>query len=385
MNSKSVRQTVLTSLSAIGASREARFYADLFAKQDAERFALIVIDPRCLKNPLLEALVSNLKLLFDLGLSPILLVGAMDEDRTSVKFQAQRLSRELDQASVRATKLNTRSYGLIPDVRKKAKSGLMPILEMTERRGEMNLNALVREIDPYKVIFLQPSGGLVKKGQRIRNLDTDSVSEWLEDENHLSEGQRQFLRFVHEMENASDVPSQRHRSYIMASPLNLLPELFTTKGSGTLIRRRALISKYTTFSDLDVPRLRQSIEDAFGKILSETYFENSIHSAYVEDNYRGGAVFVKVEDHLYLSKFWVIEEARGEGLAKEIWESMSQGDNQFFWRSRLKNPFNDWYMKKCDGMQISPPWRLFWKGLGQDALAETMSYAVSQPEDFTAP
>ena len=55
-----IRGTVLNSLSAIGATKEAKFYADLFAAQDAEKFALIVIDPRCLKNPLLEAFISNL-------------------------------------------------------------------------------------------------------------------------------------------------------------------------------------------------------------------------------------------------------------------------------------------------------------------------------------
>ena len=58
-----IRGTVLNSLSAIGATKEAKFYADLFAAQDAEKFALIVIDPRCLKNPLLEAFISNLKIL----------------------------------------------------------------------------------------------------------------------------------------------------------------------------------------------------------------------------------------------------------------------------------------------------------------------------------
>ena len=81
--SSAIRDSVLRSLSAVGAIDEAHFYAELFSSQDAERFALIVLDPRCLKNPLLEALISNLRILFDLGLSPILLVGALDHDPTS--------------------------------------------------------------------------------------------------------------------------------------------------------------------------------------------------------------------------------------------------------------------------------------------------------------
>ena len=63
-----IRQTVIRSLSAVGAKQEAQFYAELFAAQAPERFALIVLDPRCLKNPLLEALVSDLRILSNLGL-----------------------------------------------------------------------------------------------------------------------------------------------------------------------------------------------------------------------------------------------------------------------------------------------------------------------------
>ena len=91
-----VRNLVIKSLSAIGAEREAKFYAELFAQQDPEKFALIVLDPRCLNNPLLEALTSNLRILSDLSLTPVLLIGALDSDRTRVKFMSQRLSKELD-------------------------------------------------------------------------------------------------------------------------------------------------------------------------------------------------------------------------------------------------------------------------------------------------
>ena len=51
-----IRETVLQSLSAVGAQHEAKFYAELFARQDAETFAMIVIDPRCLKTLCLKDL-----------------------------------------------------------------------------------------------------------------------------------------------------------------------------------------------------------------------------------------------------------------------------------------------------------------------------------------
>ncbi len=379
MSAGKVRQTVLSSLAAIGASREAQFYADLFAQQDPERFALIVIDPRCLKNPLLEALISNVKLLFDLGLCPLLLVGAMDEDRTAIKFQSQRLSRELDQAAVRVAKLNTGTYGLILEVKTKANEGLIPILEMTERRGDMNLLKLVELINPNKVIFLQPSGGLSRKGERIRNLGVDRISQLIEEERNISTGQQRFLNFVADMDEAE--PGKR--SYIIASPLNLLPELFTTKGSGTLIRRQAEIKKSKQYKGFSQKSLRESIDEAFHKNLRKDFFKTPIQAVYVEASYKGGAIFTDQGGLTYLSKFWVGKQAQGEGLSKDLWDVFTQDIETFYWRSKLTNPFNEWYMKQCDGMQISGNWRVFWKGLQTDEVARAIEAATSAPEDFT--
>lgn len=378
MKVRQARQTVLNSLAAIGANREAQFYASLFAQQEPERFALLVIDPRCLKNPLLEALIGNLKLLFDLGLSPVILVGAMDDDRTGVRFQSQRIAKELDQASVRVAKLNTASYALVPEVRSKAQSGRLPILEMTERRGKMNLVELVKELHPNKVIFLQPSGGLSQTGQRLRNLGTDSIPSLLEHGGSLSVGQERFLRMVLELEEAE--PGAR--AYIIASPLNLLPELFTTKGSGTLIKRKALIRSAKTIKTFDETALRQSINTAFGKTLSPDFFKNRFKAIYVEENYKGGAIFSTENNLTYLSKFWVNKQAQGEGLSRNLWECFTQDISEFYWRSKLTNPFNDWYMRNCDGMQIMGDWRIFWKGLSPQDVSIAIDAATKAPEDF---
>ena len=61
-----VRDTVMKSLRAISSSKEADYYTKVFQRQEPEKFAIIVIDPRCLKNPLFEVLISDLKILSDL-------------------------------------------------------------------------------------------------------------------------------------------------------------------------------------------------------------------------------------------------------------------------------------------------------------------------------
>ena len=379
MSKTIIRDTVLRSLSAVGATKEAKFYAELFAAQDAERFALIVIDPRCLKNPLLEALISNLKILSDLGLSPVLLVGALDDDRTSVKFQAQRLAKDLEQASVQVAKLNTASYQLIPEVRQKARRGRMPILEMTERRGKMNLATLVMELKPNKVIFLQPSGGLIRQGERLSFVNIDYLEDSLNPD-ELTAGQSRFISLTQELAQEKS----NEAVYVMASPLNLLAELFTTKGSGTMLRRAAPIMVTPTLARTDKQALKTSIEEAFGKSIKPVFLRSKIYKGFIEEGYRGGAIFTQLAGLPYLSKFWVSKAAQGEGIARDIWDRMCNEIPTFFWRSRMNNPFNDWYMNACDGMQINGEWRVFWKGLDAPEVPGAIIAAASALDDFEA-
>ena len=364
----SVRETVLKSLSAVGAQHEAKFYADLFARQDAETFAMLVLDPRCLKDPLLEALIAALRILSNLQLSPTLVVGAMEDARTSVSFQAQRLSRDLDKSGVRASKLNTASYGLIKEVRKTARIGKMPILEMTDRRGKMNLAGLVKALQPNKIIFLQPSGGLNQNGQRRANLTVAELPDFMESET-FSAGQIRFLDCVLELERTA----KARRSYVIASPLNLLGELFTTRGSGTLIRRAVDFKTGQSFKSFSKPKLTRALETAF---------ETPLHAGFVEGEYRGGALFKEQAGLPYLSKFFVLREARGDGIARDIWDKACEDVPAFLWRSRMGNPFNAWYMRKCDGMQRAGDWRIFWKGLDAKDIGDAIDAAASAPDDF---
>jgi len=310
-------------------------------------------------------------------LSPVLLVGALDDDRTSVKFQSQRLAKELDSASVQIAKLNTATYQLIPEVRQKARRGKIPILEMTERRGKMNLTTLVTALKPNKVIFLQPSGGLMRGDERLSFVNIDRLDDRLNPD-ELTVGQTRFIALVQELAKAKD----NEAVYVIASPLNLLAELFTTKGSGTMLRRAAPIMTTPTLARTDKVRLKSSMEEAFNKSVKAVFLRSKIHKAFIEEDYRGGAIFTQLAGLPYLSKFWVSKAAQGEGIARDIWDMMCADIPAFFWRSRMENPFNEWYMHACDGMQISGEWRVFWKGLDAPEVPGAIIAAASAPDDF---
>jgi acetylglutamate kinase len=368
----------MKSLAAIGAQKEAAFYAQLFQTRKPEQFALIVLDPRCLRKPLLEVLISNLRILADLELTPVLLIGALDDDRTSIRFQSQRLSKELEQSAIKTRKLNCASYGLIADVRKQAAAGRIVILEMTEGGGNtFGLPQLVNKLSPAKVIFLQPSGGLRRGGKRLAVIKLDEIKAGLKVD-RLSPGQKKFI----EISSILAAKDSNSATYVMASPLNLLQELFTTRGSGTLMRRAASITHVTAYSDLKIKPLRDSIEAAFEKPLSRDFFNRPMQHCFIESDYRAGAILTSLAGLPYLSKFWVMQVAKGEGVARDIWDEMCGEVPAFFWRSRMDNPFNEWYMRACDGMQINGDWRVFWRGLKAPEVPGAIIAAASAPHDF---
>lgn len=375
--SQKIRDIILSSLSAIGANHEAKFYASLFASQAPESFALVVIDPRCLKNPLLESLIGSLRILSDLGLSPVLLVGALDDDRTSIRFQAQRLARDMEHSNIGVVKLDTATYGLIPDIRKVTQAGKLVVLEMTHRDGSMNLAHLATALESNKILFLQPSGGLTHQDKRIENLTIDEIPKILERQS-FSVGQKRFLQSVMTLDAGTD----NRRAYVIASPLNLLTELFTTKGSGTLIRRRITIKPDVKFNYREIKDLQDSMNGAFDKQVNGAYWKSDFLHDFIEADYRGGALFTPLAGLPYLSKFWVAKEARGEGIARDIWDIMCENVPAFFWRSRMENPFNDWYMSACDGMQRQGEWRVFWKGLEASQIQSAVEAAATAPDDF---
>ena len=375
-----IRDTVLTSLAAIGARSEAAFYADIFADLSPERFAFLVIDPRALQAPLLEAFVSNLRLLADLELTPVVVLGVQDEDHTHVRFQSQKLFKQLTDAGVSSVRLNTATYGLVPEVRKTCEERRIPILEITDTRNRLDLGDLVEAIRPDKVIFLHPSGGLSKAGQRISviNVDSDPTDDYTQ-----TIGQSQFVDIAKRM--LREIESETH--YVMASPLNLIQELFTETGSGTLLRRGVVIKDYKTYRALDLDVLEHSIESSFDKALVPNFFKGGIERVFFEEDYRSGLILKRIEDLTYMSKFWVRRQARGEGIARDIWNRTVMEYPSLFWRSRVGNPFNAWYMRRCDGMQRTGEWTVFWTGLDANDVPRAIRIAQDLPDDFvtTAP
>jgi bifunctional N-acetylglutamate synthase/kinase len=153
-------------------------------------------------------------------------------------------------------------------------------------------------------------------------------------------------------------------SVSITRPGELAKELFTHKGSGTLVRRGERVLEAQQWSELDLPRLRGLIESAFGRTLVADYFERTpLRRAYVSENYRAAVILCEAEGFAYLDKFAVLDEAQGEGLGRAVWQCMRQAQPTLFWRSRRDNAINPFYDLESDGNIRTGPWRAYWYGM----------------------
>jgi acetylglutamate kinase len=201
-------------------------------------------------------------------------------------------------------------------------------------------------------------------------------------EPRLAVSARKLLRQV-----ARTLDRVPHRLTVsVTSPLDLLRELFTVKGAGTLIRRGSRVERRAAWDELDGDRLVALIEEAFGRPLVPGFHGRPFAAAYVADDYRGAAMVETTRLGPYLSKFAVTTVARGEGVGRDLWRALVADWPRLYWRSRADNPITPWYRDQCDGLhRISiggAPWVALWRGLPTSEIPAAIAYCETAPPDF---
>ncbi|HSR64868.1 MAG TPA: acetylglutamate kinase [Xanthomonadaceae bacterium] len=421
------RQTIVRLLSSMSGAKEIAQYLKRFSQLDAARFALVKVGGAVLRDDL-DALVSSLAFLQDVGLTPIVLHGAgpqLDEELQAAGiekrtvnglrvtspealavvrrvFHAQnlRLVEALQAQDTRATSIvsgvfeaaciDPAVYGLVGEVRgvhlapveAALRAGSIPVIaSLGETAGGqiLNVNAdyaaneLVRALQPYKIVFLTGTGGLLDGGGRvIDSINLSTEYEALLAQPWLHGGMRLKLEQVKQLLDRLPLSS----SVSITRPAELARELFTHTGSGTLVRRGERVLHAASWDELDLPRLRTLIESAFGRRLLPDYFERTrLLRAYVSEHYRAAVILTEEEGLAYLDKFAVLDEAQGEGLGRAVWQVMRAETPRLFWRSRRGNPVNAFYFAESDGCLKQPRWKVFWYGLdGYETIARCVAH-----------
>jgi len=429
---KNVRPTIIRLLSSMASAREIQLYLKKFSQLDADRFAVVKVGGAVLRDEL-DALVSSLAFLQQVGLTPIVIHGAgpqLDEEMATAGIAKQtvdglrvttpqglavvrrvmqrenlRLVEALQEVGVRATSiqsgvfesetLDAERYGLVGRVVRVEVAPLeaaigsdsIPVIaSLGETAGGqiLNVNAdwaaneLVKRLEPYKIIFLTGTGGILdERGKLIESISLSTQYEHLMAQPWLHSGMRVKLEQIHDL--LMDLPPSSSLS--ITTPDEMAKELFTHRGSGTLVRRGEAIHVFHGWDGVDRERLRTLIESSFGRRLAADYFERTApERVYVSEHYRATIVLLRTDGLVYMDKLAVSEDAQGEGLGRAMWDAMRAENPALFWRSRRGNAINDFYFANADGARKNGDWTVFWCGLDAwEAIREAVEHALARP------
>lgn len=429
---RELRHTIVRLLSNMASAKEIQQYLRRFSQLDAIRFAVIVVDDATLRDDL-DSLVSSLAFLQQVGLAPIVLHGAgprLDDELTAAGMKPRvrngvrvisaealaivrrvfhsenlRLVEALHSASARASSItggvfeselvSRRTYGLVGRVTRvhvapieaSLRAGSIPIVaSLGETSGGqiLDLDAdaaageLVHTLQPYKIIVLTPSGGLLDAEDRlISSINLSTEYEALLEQPWLAADMRGTLEHIHGLLATLPLSS----SVSITRPAELAKELFTHRGSGTLVRMGESIRRYTSWSQLDTGRLRTLVESGFRRRLAADYFEHTTpYRVYVSKEYRAALLITLENDIPHLDKFAVAEDAQGEGLGRAAWQRMREETPKLFWRARPDNPVNEFYFEEADGCIKGAKWNVYWYGLESfDEIRYAVEHCRARP------
>jgi len=426
-----LRTTIVRLLSNMASAKEIQQYLKRFSQLDAARFAVVKVGGAVLRDEL-DSLVSSLAFLQQVGLTPIVVHGAgpqLDAEmqaagiekksidnlrytdapvlavvRRVLRKENLRLVEALQTEGVRATSiqsgvfeaayLDRERYDLVGRVTRvdtdgihaAIKVGSIPVIASLGETADgqiVNVNAdwaaneLIKTLQPYKIVFLTGTGGLLDgEGRVIDSINLSSEYDELLAQPWLHSGMRVKIEQIHDLLMALPPSS----SVSITKPDELAKELFTHKGSGTLVRRGERVLRAERWDQLDLPRLRELIESAFGRSLVPDYFERTrLHRAYVSEHYRTAVILTEEDGLPYLDKFAVLDDAQGEGLGRAVWQVMREETPSLFWRSRHRNAVNQFYYAESDGCFKQEKWKVFWYGLdGFDAIQQAVAHCATR-------
>ncbi len=429
----STKDVIIRLLRNLGTRREVEQYLKQYYAVDTQKFAIVKVGGNILARDL-DGLASSLTFLQTVGLYPVVLHGAgpqIDEALAADGVPSQRLegmrvttprvleiarrvslrenlrlvealeelgtrARPVTSGVFEATLLNSDRYGLsgrvvaIHDgpIQSSLRAGHLPILTCfgeTPSGQIVNLGSdgAVRELavatQPYKMIFLTETGGLLgEDGRIISAVNLAEDFDYLMTQPWVHSGMRDKLGEIKLL--LEGLPPSSSAS--ITSPDHLARELFTHTGSGTLVRRGERVQRFETLEGIDRPRLRDLLEACFGRKLDEDYFDKkSFYRIYLSEAYTATAIITRGYNlPPYLDKFAVTTQAQGAGVGGSLWQRMKHENPKVFWRSRADNEINPWYFQQADGSHKSGRWTVFWYGLsGFDEIRACIDHALSLP------
>jgi|GEM_PF-63054 len=198
---------------------------------------------------------------------------------------------------------------------------------------------LVRQLKPHKYVSLTGPGGVLNdEGKIISYMHPEEVEELIDSgtiNGGMAKKVKEMLTLFEDLKLGID-------DIVITWPENLIRELFTHEGAGTLLTREKELARYEKgkFNEKEV---RTIIETAFSNgdyfaQLDEDYFElpDISHILLTPQRYGAVGIIRAHEGFQYLCKIAAIPEFRGRGLSTDIIEQAASDGKPLFWRARIE-------------------------------------------------
>jgi hypothetical protein len=343
-----------------------------------------------------------------LGLFAPLVLGLFQP--TDAEAQADTLSAQLSAVRLKSRRYAAHAPRLLERLRADLEESRVPIISFSERAPTLfsrfsQIGEWARWLGVRKLVLVRARGGIgphvsgsvelapdhqlpaTERGISLINLRRDSDP--LLGSNVLDEDERELLRGVREAMQTDEPRSASRPGSLpdvlvtsVTAPSNLLHELFTVKGAGTLIRHGSRIDLHPSYASVDQERLGALLTATFGHALKPSFFERAPLGIYLEQTYLGAAIVSAGQGATYLTKFVVDRLAQGLGIGRDLWEAVVRDHERLFWRSRPQNPITQWYQSQCHGMVRTARWIVYWRGVPHAEIPNLVEQALALPPDF---
>jgi hypothetical protein len=390
-------EAVLTFLDSVGRRSEAELYLRLFREVPRESFAIIALESASISTQG-ASLAEQLRFLANLGLYALIVIGTAEP--AGARAAADRFMRRLGHVRLESNVYTMSTLGLVELARSDLRAGIIPILAFDDGHEEAtsryeSLGDLCARLESRKVVIVRQHGALganvsrdaelaqsypLLMGQNgISVINLVAELELLQNSGLLDS---EDLALLEGIQRVFERSSYQALVFNVTGPFDLLRELFTVKGAGTVVRRGTSIAKAQGYEDLDQSRLTRLIESSFGRKLRPGIYSRPLLAAYIAPEYHGAALIEPSPIAAILSKFVVDPVAQGEGMGRDIWQAMIRDQPSVIWRARSKNPICSWYAWQCDGMVRRGYWTVYWRGVEPDKVPDIVDLMLARPDDL---
>ncbi|MCE9597662.1 MAG: hypothetical protein K8S54_06805 [Spirochaetia bacterium] len=363
-----LEDTLRLLLGGIGRSEEYEFYLNRFRAYDSPCFCFLIPDIETMTSAR-ASILANLEFLMKLELYPGILFSGMAASHSLVQDFILQASGIVKPIPLDSNTPGARALELAQEARAAFRIPIFLRPDLTLDRAILSLSTIAQRFH-----LLRLAGPIQNQNSTVPYADPLSLPE------SVSPADRALTLMSDAVVKSAGGPESIHIS--LCTPHQLLHEIFTVKGSGTIFRPMSAILHLKTGRELDERRLIDLLETSFQKKLKNQEFLTNVTDFYLEANYRGAVLLESVPAGTYLSKFAVSTQARGDGIAQDLWDAVAKDQGSFFWRARRGNSIEKWYARIADGFQRSGKWVIFWKNVEPHRLPDVIRYCEERTEDF---